>query len=86
MDSTATAAVDPGLVQGPLGSPGQGSRQPKREFELFGFLAPRDTSPSTSDLRRLRSDPILGRQTSEVGNGLYSYGGRGPGPCSRAPR
>ena len=32
MDSTATAALDLGLVQGPLGSPGGTSRQPNREF------------------------------------------------------
>jgi hypothetical protein len=32
MDSTATAALDLGLVQGPLGSPGGSSRQPNREF------------------------------------------------------
>jgi hypothetical protein len=32
MDSTATAALDLGLVHGPLGSPGGTSRQPNREF------------------------------------------------------
>jgi hypothetical protein len=32
MDFTAMAAVDLGLVQGPLGSPGGSSRQPNREF------------------------------------------------------
>jgi hypothetical protein len=32
MDSTATAALELGLVQGPLGSPGGSSRQPNREF------------------------------------------------------
>jgi hypothetical protein len=32
MDSTATAALDQGLVQGPLGSLGWSSRQPNREF------------------------------------------------------
>jgi hypothetical protein len=32
MDFTAMAALDLGLVQGPLGSPGESSRQPNREF------------------------------------------------------
>ena len=32
MDSTAMAAWDLGLVQGPLGSLGESSRQPNREF------------------------------------------------------
>jgi hypothetical protein len=33
----------------------------RQSSELFDFLASWGTSPSTSDLRRLRSDPILGR-------------------------
>ena len=30
--AAAMAALGPGLIQGPLGSPGGGSRQPKLEF------------------------------------------------------